>query len=175
MADLYVSWNDYHHAIERLAAQVHASGFRFNQIICLARGGLRVGDMLSRIFNQPLGVLATQSYFANQDKSSEFQGELTIGQHMAKVNERLGDRVLLVDDLVDSGKTMQVVTAHLRNRYPGIDHVKTAVIWKKGCSVFTPDFWADDLPHNPWIHQPFEIYDTLKPEELAARVGAAPS
>ena len=41
--------------------------------------------------------------------------------------------------------------------------------------MFTPDFWADDLPHNPWIHQPFEIYDTLKPEELAARVGAAPA
>jgi len=170
MADLYVSWDDYHHAIERLAAKVHASGFAFDQIICLARGGLRVGDMLSRIFNQPLAVLATQSYFANADKSAEAQGELTIGQHMAKVNERLGQSVLLVDDLVDSGKTMQEVVEHLRQRYPGITAVKTAVIWKKGCSVFTPDYWADDLPDNPWIHQPFEIYDKLKPEQLAERV-----
>jgi len=172
MADLFVSWNDYHDAIERLAVKVHASGFAFNQIICLARGGLRVGDTLSRIFNQPLGVLATQSYFANLDKSDETQGELTIGQHMAKVNERLGDRVLMVDDLVDSGKTMQEVIGHLRTRYPGIIEVRTAVIWRKGCSVFTPDFWADDLPHNPWIHQPFEIYDKLKPAELATRLDA---
>jgi hypothetical protein len=172
MADLYVSWDDYHHAIERLGAKVHASGFAFDQIICLARGGLRVGDMLSRIFNQPLAVLATQSYFANADKTAEAQGELTIGQHMAKVNERLGQSVLLVDDLVDSGKTMQEVVEHLRHRYPGIQSVKTAVIWKKGCSVFTPDFWADDLPDNPWIHQPFEIYDKLKPAQLAARVAA---
>ena len=171
MADLYVSWNDYHHAIERLALKVHESGFRFNQIICLARGGLRVGDMLSRIFDQPLGVLATQSYFSDADKTADIQGELTIGQHMAKVNERLGDRVLLVDDLVDSGKTMQEVMEHLRQRYPGIIEVRSAVIWKKGCSVFTPDYWADDLPHNPWIHQPFEIYDKLKPEELAGRLG----
>ena len=171
MADLYVSWSDYHDAIERLAAKVQASGFDFDQIICLARGGLRVGDTLSRIFNQPLGVLATQSYFANADKTSEMQGELTIGQHMAKVNERLGDRILLVDDLVDSGKTMQEVVSHLRHRYPGIHEVRTAVIWKKGCSVFTPDYWADDLPHDPWIHQPFEIYDKLKPEELASRLG----
>lgn len=170
MADLYVSWDDYHHAIERVAAKVHASGFQFDQIICLARGGLRVGDMLSRIFNQPLAVLATQSYFANADKSAESQGDLTIGQHMAKVNDRLGETVLLVDDLVDSGKTMQVVVEHLRQRYPGIKTVKTAVIWRKGCSVFTPDFWADDLPDNPWIHQPFEIYDKIKPEQLAARV-----
>ena len=171
MADLYVSWNDYHHAIERLALKVHKSGFRFNQIICLARGGLRVGDVLSRIFNQPLGVLATQSYFSDASKTADIQGELTIGQHMAKVNERLGDRVLLVDDLVDSGKTMQEVMEHLRQRYPGIIEVRSAVIWKKGCSVFTPDYWADDLPHNPWIHQPFEIYDKLKPDELAGRLG----
>ena len=170
MADLYVSWDDYHHAIERLAAKVHASGFKFDQIICLARGGLRVGDLLSRIFNQPLAVLATQSYFANADKTEESQGELTIGQHMAKVNERLGQTILLVDDLVDSGKTMLEVVEHLRLRYPGIKVVRTAVIWKKGCSVFTPDYWADDLPENPWIHQPFEIYDKLKPEELAARL-----
>lgn len=170
MADLYVSWDDYHHAIERLAAKVHASGFAFDQIIALARGGLRVGDMVSRIFNVPLAVLATQSYFANADKSAEAQGELTIGQHMAKVNERLGESILLVDDLVDSGKTMQEVVEHLRHRYPGIKTVRTAVIWKKGCSVFTPDYWADDLPDNPWIHQPFEVYDKMKPEELAARV-----
>ncbi len=170
MADLYVSWDDYHHAIERMAAKVQASGYRFDQIIALARGGLRVGDTLSRIFNQPLAVLATQSYFANADKTEESQGELTIGQHMAKVNERLGETILLVDDLVDSGKTMQVVVEHLRQRYPGIKKVKTAVIWKKGCSVFTPDYWADDLPDNPWIHQPFEVYDKMKPEELAARV-----
>ena len=171
MADLYVSWNDYHHGIERLALKVHESGFRFNQIICLARGGLRVGDVLSRIFNQPLGVLATQSYFSDASKTADIQGELTIGQHMAKVNERLGERVLLVDDLVDSGKTMQEVMEHLRQRYPGIIEVRSAVIWKKGCSVFTPDYWADDLPHNPWIHQPFEIYDKLKPDELAGRLG----
>jgi hypoxanthine phosphoribosyltransferase len=170
MADLYVSWNDYHDAIERLAARIHDSGFAFNQIICLARGGLRVGDVLSRIFNQPIGVLATQSYFANADKSGEWQGELTIGQHMAKVNARLGDRILLVDDLVDSGKTMQEVVSHLKARYPGIVDVRTAVIWKKGASAFSPDFWADDLPHNPWIHQPFEIYDQLKPEQLASRL-----
>ena len=170
MADLYVSWDDYHHAIERLAAKVQASGYRFDQIIALARGGLRVGDTLSRIFNQPLAVLATQSYFANADKTEESQGDLTIGQHMAKVNARLGDSILLVDDLVDSGKTMQVVVEHLRQRYPGIKKVKTAVIWKKGCSVFTPDYWADDLPDNPWIHQPFEVYDKMKPEALAARV-----
>ena len=47
---LNVSWDDYNKLVERLALQVHESGWKFNQIICIARGGLRVGDVLSRIY-----------------------------------------------------------------------------------------------------------------------------
>ena len=38
---LYVSWDEYHMLIERLALKVHASGWEFDQILCLARGGMR--------------------------------------------------------------------------------------------------------------------------------------
>ena len=68
---------------------------------------------------------------------------------------------------------MMTVMEHLRLRYPGIIDIRTAVIWKKGASVFVPDFWADELPENPWIHQPFEIYDRLLPNQLAGRLGQA--
>ena len=54
MADLHVTWDQYHRLIESLARQVHQSNWQFNQIICIARGGLRVGDILSRIFDLPL-------------------------------------------------------------------------------------------------------------------------
>ena len=46
---LYVSWDEYHLLIERLALKVHGSGWEFDQILCLARGGLRPGDVLSRV------------------------------------------------------------------------------------------------------------------------------
>ena len=36
---LYVSWDEYHMLTERLALKVHASGWEFDQILCLARGG----------------------------------------------------------------------------------------------------------------------------------------
>jgi hypoxanthine phosphoribosyltransferase len=54
MSDLYISWPDYHHKIEQLAVKIYQSSWEFNQIVCLARGGLRIGDILSRIYNQPL-------------------------------------------------------------------------------------------------------------------------
>jgi hypothetical protein len=40
------------------------------------------------------------------------------------------------------------------------------VIWTKGVSSFTPDFSVEYLPTNPWIHQPFEAYDTTRPANL---------
>jgi len=32
--------------------------------------------------------------------------------------------------------------------------------------VFTPDYSVEFLPTNPWIHQPFESYDSLRPQQL---------
>ena len=54
---LYVSWDEYHLLIERLALKVHGSGWEFDQILCLARGGLRPGDVLSRVFDKPLAIM----------------------------------------------------------------------------------------------------------------------
>ena len=58
---LYVSWDEYHMLIERLALKVHASGWQFDQILCLARGGMRPGDVLSRVFDKPLAIMSTSS------------------------------------------------------------------------------------------------------------------
>src|SRR3546814_19699640 len=60
--DLWVSWDNYHSLIERLALIVHESGWQFDKIVCMARGGVRVGDILSRIYDMHLGILATSSY-----------------------------------------------------------------------------------------------------------------
>jgi uncharacterized protein len=169
MPNLHVSWDQYNTIVERLALKVYESDFRFDQIICLARGGLRVGDVLSRIFEHPLAVLSTHSY---SSEGGTIRGELVIAEHMTMTKPRLGDKVLLVDDMVDSGHTLAAVYAELPKRFPHITALKTAVLWWKACSVFKPDFYVDYLADNPWIHQPFEIYDSLRPGELRARLGA---
>jgi hypoxanthine phosphoribosyltransferase len=162
-----VSWEDYNALVERLALNVYESGFRFNQIICIARGGLRVGDVLSRIYDQPLAILSTHSYSA---EGGTIRGELVIAEHMTMTKPRLGDRVLLVDDMVDSGHTLEAVHAELPKRFPHIMALKTAVLWWKACSVFKPDYYVEYLADNPWIHQPFEVYDDLTPDGLKARL-----
>jgi hypothetical protein len=47
-----------------------------------------------------------------------------------------------------------------------VTEIRSAVIWFKACSVIRPDYFVEYLPDNPWIHQPFEIYDEMTPDRL---------
>lgn len=162
---LWVSAAEYDRAIEQLALLVHESGWRFDQVLCLARGGLRPGDVFSRIFDTPLAILPTSSY---RDDGGTTQGTLDIGSAIAINKGVLGGRVLLIDDLVDSGVTLQRVMQHLQSNFPQVTEVKSAVIWCKACASIRPDFYLTYLDTNPWIHQPFEQYDSLRPQQLKA-------
>ena len=163
MADLHVTWDDYHQSIERLAGALRDSKWPFNQVICIARGGMRVGDVISRIFKLPLAVISTHSY---EGEAGTERGELSVARHMTMAQEALGDRVLLVDDLVDSGITMDVVKRHLLSGFPAIAEIRTAVLWYKAVSSYRPDYYVHYLPESPWIHQPFEKYDLMDPKDL---------
>lgn len=169
MRDLYVSWSEYHQKIEHLAVKVYQSGWNFNQIVCLSRGGLRIGDTLSRIYHLPLAILAATSYGGTDDR---VRGSLTFSHNLTMTTNNLGSRILLVDDLVDSGVTLQEAIAWLRDRY-NIEEMRTAVLWYKACSVFTPDYYVDRLSDNPWIHQPFERYENINIEELAIEIAVS--
>lgn len=166
-SDLYVDWDEYHRLIERLCLLVHESSWRFDSLLCLARGGLRVGDVISRIYDVPLAILAASSYRA---ASGTRQGQLDIGEYITMTSDVLSGNLLLVDDLVDSGVTLARVVDHLKSRYPAIEEVRTAVIWYKACSTIKPDYFVQHLPMSPWIHQPFEVYDAMGPEKLTERL-----
>ena len=168
MKDLYVSWDEYNRLIEKLAVKIYDSNWHFDAILCLARGGLRVGDVLSRLFDKPLGVLFTSSY---RDNAGTSQSRLMIGEHISSAALLPGPRWLLADDLVDSGATLVEVLPELRRRHPQLEEMRSAVIWRKGASVAVPDFYVESLPTNPWIHQPFEEYDHMRPADLKKRWG----
>ena len=163
---LYVSYDEYHGLIEKLAIKVHQSGWQFDTILCLARGGMRPGDILSRVFDKPLAIMSTSSYRANAGTE---QGNLDIARYITTPKGEIAGKVLLVDDLADSGHTLRAVIDTLKNHYKPISELRSAVIWTKQVSAFTPDYSVEYLPTNPWIHQPFESYDTIRPEQLLAK------
>jgi hypoxanthine phosphoribosyltransferase len=167
MSDLYVSWQDYHELIERLAVQIYHSGWELNQLVCLAKGGLRVGDTLARLFDLPLAILSASSYGGPDNR---IRGSITFSRDLAMTTANLGSRILVVDDLADSGITLQKSLVWLDRNYGFyIEEMRTAVLWQKASSCISPDYVVERLAGNPWIHQPFEPYEQMTPAELVAR------
>ncbi|RZI93620.1 MAG: phosphoribosyltransferase [Variovorax sp.] len=163
---LYVSYDEYNNLIEKLAIKVHQSGWEFDTILCLARGGMRPGDVLSRIFDKPLAIMSTSSYRA---EAGTVQGHLDIAHYITTPKGTIGGKVLLVDDLADSGHTLHAVVDMLKTKYTPITELRSAVIWTKALSTFKPDYQVEYLATNPWIHQPFESYDSMGADKLLAK------
>jgi len=162
-----VSWSEYHENIEKLAVQIYSSGWEFDQIICIAKGGLRVGDILCRLFHKPLAILSVSSYGG---ENNNVRGKITFSQHLSMTTSHLGSRVLLADDLADSGASLQATLEWLQDHFEQeIQEIRTAVIWYKGTSEIEPNYYVDYLPESPWIHQPFEVYEQTSLENLATR------
>ena len=167
MPDLYVSWSEYHRKIEALATQIYQSHWQFNQIVCIAKGGLRIGDLLCRVYEKPLAIMFAASYGG---AGNRIRGELTISPHLAMTGSKLGSKVLLVDDLVDSGVSLQKGVEWLESHHSQeIEEIRTGVIWYKANSQFRPHYYVDYLKDSPWIHQPFEYYESITIEELVKK------
>ena len=97
------------------------------------------------------------------------QGDIVFSREMSSIAKNMGGRILLCDDLSDTGITLNKSIDWLK-KYPPligkIKEIKTAVLWKKKDSTFEPDFCAQRLESNPWIVQPFEHYEEIKVEDL---------
>ena len=44
--------------------------------------------------------------------------------------------------------------------------IRTGVLFYKAVSSFKPNYYVDYLEDSPWIHMPYEKYETMKPEEI---------
>ena len=166
MSDLHISWEQYHKKTEELAVQVHKDRWDFNQVVCIAKGGMRVGDIFARIFDVPLAILSVESYRGDNVKNK--RGSITFSRDLAKTSPNIGSKVLLVDDLADSGKTL-IKSLKWLELYYGFyleDKIRTAVLWHKASSSFKPDYCIDYLKDSPWIHMPFEKYEITNIEDF---------
>lgn len=155
MKKIFMAFDQYAGMCERLGNAIKATGRQYDAIVCLARGGMLVGDILSRILKLPLGVLVASSYEENGIKT----GKVLISDVAIVDRSKMSGNILLVDDLVDSGVTIQKVKDELTSKY-GCS-VNVGVLWWKSTSECDPDFWVKYLPEteNCWIVQPFEMFE----------------
>ena len=145
---LIFTWEDFWQYSDIISKTIIETGKTYNQIIAIARGGFYLGDYLSRRLQIPLSVIVAQSYSINNQR-----GELSLGE-LSYIKEPQG-KVLLVDDLLDTGATMAKIESKLENDW-NIE-IDTAVIWQKSQCQYQADYYYSITPSMYWIVQPFEI------------------
>tara|TARA_X000000950_G_scaffold103885_1_gene131001 strand:- start:298 stop:834 length:537 start_codon:yes stop_codon:yes gene_type:complete len=175
MADkLIISFNEYTKIVEKLALLIHKN-YKPTVLIGIMRGAAPIIDILSRILKLPIAYIVIQSYSGKgmQDK----QGELMFAREISSLaNNEDFSRVLLIDDLSDTGLTLNKSIEWLKNYGPTKDYikeVKTACLWKKKSSSFEPDFCPVKLDSDPWIVQPTEHYEELSIEKIEEKLNRA--
>ena len=167
---LIINFNEYLDTVEKLAIEINKD-FKPTVLVGIMRGGAPIIDILSRIFKLPTAYIVIQSYSGKgmEDK----QGELIFAREISSIaSEKDFEKVLLVDDLSDTGLTLNKSIEWLKNYDPVknyIKEIKTACLWKKKSSTFNPDYCSVKLGSDPWIVQPTEHYEELSIEKLVSK------
>ena len=167
---MIVEWEEYKRIVEKLAIEVHKS-YRPSVLIGIMRGAAPIIDILSRILKLPIAYIVIQSYSGKELEDQ--QGQLMFAREISSLaNNEDFKKVLLIDDLSDTGLTLNKSIEWLRNYGPTKDfirEVKTACLWKKKSSKFEPDFCPIRLDSDPWIVQPTEHYEELSIDEIVKK------
>ena len=167
---LIISFEEYLNTVEKLSFDI-SKAYKPTVLVGIMRGAAPIIDILSRIFKLPTAYIVIQSYSGKglEDK----QGDLVFARDISSIaNDKDFKRILLVDDLSDTGLTLNKSIDWLKSYDPVksyIKDIKTACLWKKKSSSFEPDFCPVRLDSDPWIVQPTEHYEELSIEEIVKK------
>ncbi len=148
-----VSWDEAYRLSKVLAQKIKKSGFKPDIVIGIARGGLVPARIVCDFLLQR--DLATI-------KVEHWGIAATMGKAKLKFPlpvDISGKKVLVVDDVVDTGDTYAVTMEHLKEKNPS--EVRSAVLHYKSCSTFVPDYWAEKQDGWKWIIYPWAAYEDL--------------
>ncbi|HEY0224205.1 MAG TPA: xanthine phosphoribosyltransferase [Pseudolabrys sp.] len=142
-----VSWDQFHRDSRALAWRLHAAG-PFEAIVCITRGGLVPAAIVARELN--VRIIETISIASYHDYKN--QGEVKVLKGIAaEVTSMRGEGkgVLIVDDLVDTGKTARVV----REILPAAHF---ATVYAKPMGRPQVDTFITEVSQDTWIYFPWD-------------------
>lgn len=148
----FVSWNEFGQLVEELAALVKGRGDRCDLVVGIARGGIPPALVVADRLQAHIDFINVKSYRGIQSRNRpEILSTL--------VEDVRGQSLLVVDDLVDEGDTMETITNYLKAKEPKA--IKTAVLFIKPWSRFKPDFYLEIV--DKWIVFPWELVEFGEP------------
>lgn len=147
------TWNQIHDMLIELADKIRSNGFEPDVIVGISRGGWLPTRVLSDLLDNPhIASVGVEFYVGVAEANDE--PKLTQPISVSVLNKK----ILIVDDVVDTGKSAELIKAHLYRK--GVKEVKVLTLYHKPWSVVRPDYYSKET--SDWIVFPWEIKETLK-------------
>ena len=149
---LHVSWDDVQSLTEEIARQIQESGYMPDVIVAVSRGGFDP----ARILCDQLGIKRLASlqveYYRDINETS------STPEIVFPLNTEVPDTsILIVDDVSDTGTSLEVARDHVLER--GASEVRVATLHVKPWTKFRPDFSASVV--ESWIIYPWETVESI--------------
>lgn len=150
-----VSWDQFHRDARALAWRLAGEG-PFEAIVCITRGGLVPAAIAAR----ELGVKVIESVCIASYHDYKNQGDLqvlkSISPEVLKLGREGGQGILVIDDLVDTGKTARVVRDMLPKAH-------FATVYAKPLGRPAVDTFITEVSQDTWIYFPWDMGLSFQP------------
>jgi xanthine phosphoribosyltransferase len=147
-----VSWDQFHRDARALAWRLAAAG-PFDTIVCITRGGLVPAAVVARELN--VRTIETVCIASYHDYKSQSGLEL-IKNVSDDIRATKGKGVLIVDDLVDTGKTAKMVRELLPQAH-------FATVYAKPMGRPQVDTYITEVSQDTWIYFPWDTGLAFQP------------
>jgi xanthine phosphoribosyltransferase len=163
--EIIVSWVELHRDARYLSEVLHEKGPR-KGIIAVTRGGLVPAALVARELDIRLvdTICVTSYESGGSGQAASVQGSVEV----IKSVPGDGEGYLLIDELVDTGRTAQAVRRPLPKAH-------FATFYAKPAGRPIVDTFVKEFKQNKWIHFPWDIeYKFATPIKDGGRVSAGP-
>lgn len=149
---LFLTWNDIQRLIEKVVDRIIDDGYKPDIIIAISRGGFNPARILCDQLNvRKLASVQVTYYTGVNTKGNE---PIFIHPLNAYVS---GLKVLIVDDVADSGDSLKAVKKYVNLFNPS--EIRTVTLHYKPWSIIKPNYFAEEV--SIWIIYPWEICETI--------------
>lgn len=149
-----ITWADVERRCQCLSSEIRASDDIPDLIIAIGRGGYIPARLLcDNLHIMALTSIKVDHYMAGANRQRE-----ALIRYPLKADIR-GLRVLLVDDVNDTGDTLKLAVQHLRTFQP--DAIRTAVMHQKRGTCFQADYCARRITKWRWLVYPWAVNEDI--------------
>ena len=146
------TWSQIYGMLMCQSEKIQADCYKPDVIVGVSRGGLVPSRILSDLLETPDIATITVEYYCGIGQKNK-EPVLKQGLHTGLPD----NKVLLVDDVSDCGKSLQLAKLHLYKQ--GAKEIKIATIYCKPGTITTPDYYEKQTSH--WIVFPWEAKETI--------------